>query len=358
VSPFDLANRSEEIERLERTMSDPDFWNDRERAEAVSRRLAALKKPIERYSALRKRLEDARVLLELAQEESDAGVLDEVAEELESLRCAAGEFEIEALLSGRYDPNSAIVALHPGAGGTESQDWADMLMRMYCRWAESRGFEVQVLDLLEGEEAGIKSATLLVRGENAYGFLKAEKGVHRLVRISPFDASGRRHTSFASVDVLPEVEGEDEVEISPDDLKVETFRASGAGGQHVNKTESAVRITHLPTGLVVSCQKERSQHSNRNTAMKILRSKLIELQEAERRREIDELRGDAGEIAWGNQIRSYVFQPYTLVKDHRTNVEVGNVQAVMDGDIDRFIYACLQKSAAAEQESGGPGRKS
>ncbi|HEY8449964.1 MAG TPA: peptide chain release factor 2, partial [Bacillota bacterium] len=250
------------------------------------------------------------------------------------------------LLTGEYDAEDAILSLHPGAGGTESQDWAEMLMRMYVRWAERKGFEVRVLDYLEGEEAGLKSATLSIRGRYAYGFLKAEKGVHRLVRISPFDASGRRHTSFASVDVLPDLEDDGDVEIRPEDLRIDTFRSGGAGGQHVNKTDSAVRITHLPTGIVVSCQNERSQHANREAAMKILKARLRKLKEEERERQLAELRGEQGEIAWGNQIRSYVFHPYTLVKDHRTGVEVGNVQAVMDGDIDVFIYALLEQRAA------------
>ena len=255
--------------------------------------------------------------------------------------------ELEQLLSGPYDANSAILSIHPGAGGTESQDWASMLLRMYTRWAEANGYTVQTLDFLPGDEAGIKSVTLLISGENAYGYLKSEQGVHRLVRISPFDASGRRHTSFASVSVLPEVEADDQIQISPDELKIDTYRAGGAGGQHVNKTESAVRITHLPTGIVVQCQNERSQHSNREAAMKILQARLFELRQQEQQEKIDSLRQDQGEIAWGNQIRSYVFCPYTMVKDHRTGFEVGNVEAVMDGELGPFIEAYLRSQVAS-----------
>ncbi len=328
-------------------MAAPDFWADQEAAQRVMRQQNALKDVVDRWCALERMAEDAAVLLELAEEENDAGVLAEVAESLARVREQARELHLEVLLTGQYDSHDAILSFHPGAGGTESQDWAAMLMRMYMRWAERRGFQVEVLDLLEGEEAGIKSATLSIKGPNAYGFLKAEKGVHRLVRISPFDAQARRHTSFASVDVLPQVETEEEVEIRPEDLRIDTFRSSGAGGQHVNKTESAVRITHIPTGIVVSCQAERSQHANRETAMRILRARLLKLREEEREKELAALRGAQTEIAWGHQIRSYVFCPYTLVKDHRTGVEVGNVEAVMDGDLDRFIYAYLEQRAAA-----------
>jgi peptide chain release factor 2 len=251
-------------------------------------------------------------------------------------------FEVTVLLNDRYDENNAILSLHAGAGGTEAQDWVQMLYRMYTRWAENWGYRLQVTDLQPGDEAGIKSVTMLVQGENAYGFLKAEKGVHRLVRISPFDSSRRRHTSFASVDVFPEIEDSIEVDIDPSDLRVDTYRASGAGGQHVNKTDSAIRITHIPTGTVVECQSERSQHNNRETAMKVLRAKLFELQRIAQAKELADVRGEYQDIAWGSQIRSYVFQPYSLIKDHRTNVEIGNVSSVMDGDIDEFIYAFLR----------------
>ncbi len=250
--------------------------------------------------------------------------------------------KLETLLSGKYDKNNAIISLHPGAGGTEAQDWAMMLFRMYQRWAERRGFEVETLDYLPGDEAGIKSVTILIKGDNAYGYSKSEKGVHRLVRISPFDASGRRHTSFASCDVMPEIDDDIEINISPDDLKIDTFRSGGAGGQHVNKTDSAIRITHLPTGVVVSCQSERSQHQNKDTAMKMLKAKLVEMAEREHKEKIEDLKGDMKDIAWGSQIRSYVFHPYNMVKDHRTNYEVGNIGAVMDGDLDGFINAYLK----------------
>lgn len=252
---------------------------------------------------------------------------------------------METLLSGKYDSKNAILTLHAGAGGTEAQDWVSMLLRMYTRWAEDKGYKVTVLDMLAGDEAGIKSVTILVEGPNAYGYLKSEKGVHRLVRISPFDAAGRRHTSFASADVMPEIDDDVEIEIKPEDLKIDTFRSSGAGGQHVNKTESAIRITHIPTGIVVSCQNERSQQSNRNTAMKILKAKLFEIHQEEQQKELDKIRGVQMEIGWGSQIRSYIFHPYSLVKDHRTNVEIGDVQAVMDGKIDEFINAYLKYAA-------------
>ncbi len=252
---------------------------------------------------------------------------------------------METLLSGKYDSKNAILTLHAGAGGTEAQDWVSMLLRMYTRWAEDKGYKVTVLDMLAGDEAGIKSVTILVEGPNAYGYLKSEKGVHRLVRISPFDAAGRRHTSFASADVMPEIDDDVEIEIKPEDLKIDTFRSSGAGGQHVNKTESAIRITHIPTGIVVSCQNERSQQSNRNTAMKILKAKLFEIHQEEQQKELDKIRGVQKEIGWGSQIRSYIFHPYSLVKDHRTNVEIGDVQAVMDGKIDEFINSYLKYAA-------------
>jgi len=300
---------------------------------------------VERYESLLAQLTEAEELLLLAQEEQDLQVAGEVLTETKKLASALRSLELTLLLTGDYDDYNAIVALHPGAGGTEAQDWAEMLMRMYTRWAERKGFQVQVLDFLEGDEAGIKSVTLLVKGPNAYGFLRAEKGIHRLVRISPFDSSGRRHTSFASVDVMPELKDDSEIEIKPEELRIDTFRAGGAGGQHVNKTDSAVRITHLPTGIVVSCQNERSQHANRETAMRILKARLLELKAREREQELAALRGEQGEIAWGNQIRSYVFHPYTLVKDHRTNHETKNVREVMDGDLDGFIYAYLQQQA-------------
>ncbi len=347
---FDLDGKEARIEELEERAGAGDFWADQAAAQRAMRELALLKEPVRRWRELERGVGDLEAAVELLEEvgeEPDPDLRREAEERLERLREEARELRLEVLLTGEYDSHDAIVSFHPGAGGTESQDWAEMLMRMYVRWAERRGFQVEVLDYLEGEEAGIKGATIAVKGPYAYGFLRAEGGVHRLVRISPFDAQARRHTSFASVDVLPQVEEADEVEVNPEDIRVDTFRASGHGGQHVNKTESAVRITHLPTGIVVTCQNERSQHANRDTAMRILKARLLRLREEERERQMRELRGEKGEIAWGHQIRSYVFQPYTLVKDHRTGVEVGNVQAVMDGDLDRFIYAYLEQRAAA-----------
>jgi peptide chain release factor 2 len=320
----------------------PGFWEDRARAEAVGKRVTGLKEKLGRYRELAQNYTDVHELWQLALAEEDASLEEEIAGELAAVEGRVEEVYLATLLHGRYDRNNAILSLHPGAGGTESQDWAAMLLRMYSRWAESHGYQMEILDYLEGEEAGVKSATILVKGENAYGYLQAEKGVHRLVRISPFDAAGRRHTSFASVDVIPEVTPDEEVGINPDDLKIDTFRSQGAGGQHVNKTDSAVRLTHLPTGIVVTCQNERSQHANRLSAMKILQAKLAALKRQEQEAEMARLRGEQREIAWGSQIRSYVFHPYSLVKDHRTEAETGNIQAVMDGQLDLFIQAFLQ----------------
>ncbi len=326
---------------MEEALARPGVWDDPPQAQRLSQELATLRSPLDELSALERGAVDLTELADLA--EGDAAVLQEVRAEFAQLVQRVEAMELAQLFSGRYDRRNCILSLHAGAGGTDAQDWVEMLVRMYTRWAEGRGFRVEVLDLLAGEEAGLKSATFLVRGENAYGILRAERGVHRLVRISPFDASGRRHTSFASVDVLPEIEDALEVDVRPEELRIDTFRSGGAGGQHVNKTESAVRITHLPTGIAVSCQNERSQHANRETAMKILLGKLLELKLEEKEREIGEIRGERGEIAWGNQIRSYVLQPYSLVKDHRTGVEVGNVQGVLDGALDPFIKAFLER---------------
>lgn len=317
------------------------FWQDQERAQRLSRQVAGLRRQVEEFEALRRDFEDTAVLLELGADDEDAETAAEVEQELQELERRVAARETELLLSGPYDDRNAIVSLHAGAGGLEAQDWVEMLFRMYLRWAERRGFTTEVLDMLPDDEAGMKSVTFQVSGPLAYGYLRAEKGVHRLVRISPFDAGGRRHTSFASVDVLPEVAEGAEVEVNPEDLRVDTYRSGGAGGQHVNKTDSAVRITHLPTGIVVSCQNERSQQANRNAAMKLLKAKLLDLELRKREEEIAALRGEQLEIAWGSQIRSYVFHPYTLVKDHRTKAEKGNVEAVMDGDIDDFIQAYL-----------------
>ena len=330
--------------------SSPDFWEDIENSQKVLQTLKNKKTKIENFNALNSMYEDIEAILELAGDEEDESLAIEaldiekrLAEELENLR-------IETLLSGEYDDNNAILSLHAGAGGTEAQDWVQMLYRMYLRWAEKHGYKTETLDYLEGDDAGIKSVTFLVSGEKAYGYLKCEKGVHRLVRISPFDASGRRHTSFASLDVLPEIGDDKVIDINPDDLKVDTYRSSGAGGQHINKTESAIRITHIPTGIVVACQNERSQHKNRDTAMKMLYMKLLELKEKAHKEKIEDLQGEMLDIGWGSQIRSYVFHPYSMVKDHRTSCETGNVGAVMDGELDEFINVYLKESAKNKEE--------
>jgi len=307
----------------------------------VLQRTKVIRTKIDTFNKLVSDCEDAVTLAELGLEEKDESVFEEVKNHFEEVKKRYEKIRLETLMKGEYDANNAIITLHAGAGGTEAMDWVQMLFRMYTRWADRNGFETRVLDLLEGDEAGIKSVTLSVSGEYAYGYLKSEKGVHRLVRISPFDASGRRHTSFASMEVMPELDDSVEIEINPDDLKMDVYRASGAGGQHVNKTSSAVRITHIPTGIVVACQNERSQFQNREMAMKMLKAKLLELKEQEQAEKISQIKGEQKEIAWGSQIRSYVFCPYTLVKDHRTNYEEGNVQKVMDGEIDEFIQAYL-----------------
>jgi len=339
---FDVAARTATLSEIEARMAAPDFWNDPEGAKKVVKHLTDIKRPLERFQSLEARTRDGLEMLDLIEAESDLELARELEHEIDKLQTDLREFELLVLLSGKYDSRAAIVSLHAGAGGTDAQDWVELLLRMYTRWAERHGFQMDMLDSLPGEEAGLKSVTVSVKGDYAYGFLKTEKGVHRLVRISPFDASGRRHTSFASVEVLPEIEEDNDIEIKPEDLRVDTYRSSGAGGQHVNKTDSAVRITHILSGIVVTCQNERSQHANRETAMRILKARLVDLREQEREKEIASLRGVYQEIAWGSQIRSYVFQPYSLVKDHRTGVEEGNVQAVMDGDIDQFIQASLR----------------
>lgn len=323
-------------------MQEPDFWDDQKKAQSIINEANALKNMVEKFQTLEEKYENVEVSYELVKEEDDDELHAELERELEELIEEMNEYELSLLLNGEHDSKNAILELHPGAGGTESQDWASMLLRMYTRWAERKGYKVEVLDYLPGEEAGIKSVTLLIKGHNAYGYLKAEKGVHRLVRISPFDASGRRHTSFVSCNVVPELDEDIEIEIKPEDLKIDTYRSSGAGGQHVNTTDSAVRITHIPTKIVVSCQSERSQIKNREKALKMLKSKLYQLKLEEQEKEKAALRGEQKEIGWGNQIRSYVFHPYTMVKDHRTNVETGDVQSVMDGEIDEFINAYLR----------------
>lgn len=323
-------------------MEAPSFWDDIEGANKVNKEVASLEGTLQRLDGLYREAEDLETLVALAEEEDDDSLEEEISYTSRALSQGAERFYLEALFTGKYDANNAILSLHAGAGGTEAQDWASMLYRMYIRWAERHGYQVQILDYLDGEEAGIKSVTMLVEGENAYGYLKGEKGVHRLVRISPFDASARRHTSFASLDVMPEIaEDDSEISIDSEDLRIDTYRSSGKGGQHVNKTESAVRITHIPTGFVVQCQNERSQLQNKETCMRMLRSKLADMRETKREQEIAGMKGEMKKIEWGSQIRSYVFQPYTLVKDHRTSAEMGNIAAVMDGEIDLFINQYL-----------------
>ncbi|MEW6572985.1 MAG: peptide chain release factor 2 [Bacillota bacterium] len=342
---LDIAGKEKKIIELEAQMAAPGFWDNQTQAQSVTQQLAALRDTLSEYKRLRNECEEIAILLDLAEEESDDGLLAELVLDLKHLAEGVAAMEIAVLLSGPYDPGNAIVALHAGAGGTDAQDWVAMLLRMYTRWAETQGYQVKILDLLPGDEAGLKSVTFEVIGLNAYGYLRAERGVHRLVRVSPFDAGGRRHTSFASVDILPVVTGNTGVEIKPEELRIDTFRASGAGGQHVNKTESAVRITHLPTGITVTCQSERSQAANKASAMEILQAKLLDLKLKEQEAELAALRGEQREIAWGSQIRSYVLNPYSLVKDHRTGLEQGNVQAVLDGEIDGFIRAFLRTEA-------------
>lgn len=331
-----------EVASLEDQVNAADFWSQPDKAQGVLRHLKSRKRTLDNYLKLKKNFENVESLSELVLEAEDESMVDEVISELNSVKTEYENQKIEILLSGEYDGNNAIISIHPGAGGTEAQDWAEMLYRMYTRYAERRGFKMKVLDYLDGDEAGLKSVSILIEGENAYGYLKSESGVHRLVRISPFDSSGRRHTSFASVEVLPEFNDEMIIDIKDEDLKVDTHRSSGAGGQHVNKTDSAIRITHLPTGIVVGCQTERSQVQNKETAMRMLKSKLLEIKEREKFDKIEDIKGIKLNIEWGSQIRSYVFMPYTLVKDNRTDCETGNIIAVMDGEIDEFINAYLR----------------
>lgn len=338
---FDVAASRDKISELEEVAADPEFWNDMEKSKKVLQQTAALKAKVQGYDDLVSKYEEINTIIEMGREEEDEELLEEAKTLKEEFLKEYDELKISTLLDGEYDKENAIVTLHAGEGGTEACDWVSMLFRMYTRWAEKRGFKVETLDYLEGDEAGIKSVTFSVEGMNAYGYLKSEKGVHRLVRVSPFDSSGRRHTSFASADVMPEIDDDIEIQVNPDDIRVDTYRASGAGGQHVNKTSSAIRITHFPTGVVVQCQNERSQHSNKDMAMKMLKSKLLELKIEEQMNKLAEIRGDVKINAWGSQIRSYVFMPYTLVKDVRTGEETGNIQSVMDGNIDPFINAYL-----------------
>lgn len=338
---FDLANKRNRIEELDKTMEEPGFWDEPEQSARIVQESKKLKTVLERYEALESGRDDMLMLIEIAEEENDAGILTELEESLKEFEKDFENLRIETLLGGEYDKDNAILTLHAGAGGTESCDWASMLCRMYQRWADKMGFQVEMLDFLDGDEAGYKSVTLQINGINAYGYLKSEHGVHRLVRISPFNAAGKRQTSFVSCDVMPDIEEDLDVEIADDDIRIDTYRSSGAGGQHINKTSSAIRITHFPTGIVVQCQNERSQHMNKDKAMQMLKAKLFILKQQEQLDKASDIRGESKEIGWGNQIRSYVMQPYTMVKDHRTNAETGNVQDVMDGNLETFINAYL-----------------
>lgn len=343
VIHFDINKLESELKEYEKQTTNPDFWSDSKTSSLILKKITSLKSKIEEYKKIKSEFNITCELNELLSTENDEELEKELVNNIKKIEKDVDKLEITTLLSGKYDSNNAIITLHPGAGGTEAQDWVEMLYRMYTRWANDNGYSIEELDYLPGDEAGIKSVTFLVSGEYAYGYLKGEQGVHRLVRISPFDAGGRRHTSFASAEVLPEITEDIKIDINPDDLRIDTYRASGAGGQHINKTSSAVRITHIPTNIVVACQTERSQIQNRETAMKMLKSKLLALKEKEQKNTIDELKGVQMDIAWGSQIRSYVFCPYTLVKDHRTNFEVGNVQAVMDGDLNRIYRQLFKK---------------
>ncbi len=345
---FDLDKRQSEIAGLEQKIAQPDFWDNPDEAQKVVQQLSRVKGFVQPWLDLDRKIEDLKVFVELASEEDEGTYDEEINGELAQARSALETLELSTLLNGEHDQSNAIIEINAGAGGTESCDWVAMLLRMYLRWAERQGYSSEIIDSLEGDVAGYKSVTFMIRGLNAYGYLRSERGVHRLVRISPFDANKRRHTSFASVDVIPEIEESEGIDINPEDLRIDTFRASSAGGQHVNKTESAIRITHIPTGIVVSCQNERSQHQNRDVAMKVLKARLLEVERRENEAKMAQLRGEQRSIEWGNQIRSYVFQPYQLVKDHRTEAETGNVIAVMDGELDIFIQAFLRWSVSGE----------
>ena len=345
---LDIDGAKENIAKLEKETLEPDFYNDIKNSQKVLQKIKEFTNKIDRFKSLQTDWEDMTTLVELAIAEDDETLLEEIQTGFNALSENIENMKLETLLSGPYDKSNAIITLHAGAGGTEAQDWCQMLYRMYQMWAEARGYKVSTLDILDGDEAGLKGASILIEGLNAYGFAKCEKGIHRLVRISPFDSAGRRHTSFASVEVMPDIEDDIEININPDDLRIDTYRASGAGGQHVNKTSSAIRITHIPTGVVVACQNERSQFQNKDTAMKMLKAKLMELAEAEQKEKIEDIKGVQKEIAWGSQIRSYVFHPYNMVKDHRTNYEVGNIGSVMDGNLDGFINDYLRKASLGQ----------
>ena len=348
---LDLENKERRITELDKSMEEPGFWDDPERSTKTVREAKNLKDTVDGYKHLEQQYEDIQVMIEMGYEENDPAMIPEIQEMLDEFVKELEELRTKTLLSGEYDGCNAILKLNAGSGGTEAMDWCSMLYRMYQRWADKKGFTTEVLDFLDGDEAGLKSITLQVNGENAYGYLKSEKGVHRLVRISPFNAAGKRQTSFVSCDVMPDIEEDLDVEINPDDLRIDTYRSSGAGGQHINKTSSAIRITHLPTGIVVQCQNERSQFQNKDKAMQMLKAKLYLLKQQENAEKLSDIRGDVKDINFGNQIRSYVMQPYTLVKDHRTNAENGNVNAVMDGDIDLFISAYLKWISLKNQKT-------
>ncbi len=337
-----------EIEELENKAAAPGFWDDMENSQKILQRTGKLKNTVETYDRICALYDDLLVLIEMGDEEEDLSLVPEIETSIEEVEKGLAAQRLQTLLTGEYDKNNALLTFHAGTGGTEAMDWVSMLVRMYTRWTERHGFKLQVLDFLDGDVAGLKSATLLIEGENAYGYLKSESGVHRLVRVSPFDSSGRRHTSFASLEVMPEIENDADIEVREEDIKMDVFRSSGAGGQHINKTSSAVRLTHIPTGIVVACQNERSQFQNKDRAMRMLKSKLLEIKEREHLEKIDDIKGVQKEIAWGSQIRSYVFMPYTLAKDHRTSFESGNINAVMDGDLDGFINAYLKASSKGE----------
>lgn len=345
---LEIDSLKEKVVELNKKQMEPGFWDDNEAAQKVINETNSYQRKIDQYDELNELITDAEDLIALMEIEEDYSSYSDFQNLVDEIEKKTAEFKLNTLLNGEYDSHNAILSIHAGAGGTEAQDWASMLLRMYTRYAENKGFKVETLDLLKEDEAGIKSVTLRISGDNAYGYLKGEKGVHRLVRISPFDSNKRRHTSFSSVDVFPELDDDNEVEIKEEELKIDTYRSSGAGGQHVNTTDSAVRITHIPTGIVVQCQNERSQIQNREKAMNMLKAKLIALAEEEKKEKIEDLQGNYSQIAWGSQIRSYVFQPYTMVKDHRTNVDVGDVEKVMDGDLDTFINAYLQNMATTE----------
>jgi len=345
---LEISSLKDKVVELNKKQMEPGFWDDNDSAQKIINETNSYQKKIDQYDELNKLITDAEDLIELMEIEEDYSSYDDFRNLVEEIEKKTAEFKLNTLLNGEYDSHNAILSIHAGAGGTEAQDWASMLLRMYSRYAENKGFKIETLDILKEDEAGIKSVTLKISGDNAYGYLKGEKGVHRLVRISPFDSNKRRHTSFSSVDVFPELDDDTDVEIKEEELKIDTYRSSGAGGQHVNTTDSAVRITHIPTGIVVQCQNERSQIQNREKAMNMLKAKLIALAEEEKKEKIEDLQGNYSQIAWGSQIRSYVFQPYTMVKDHRTNIDVGDVEKVMDGDLDVFINAYLQDKATGE----------